>query len=217
MNIVDLIYPKICVGCRREGEYICVDCRRKLVKPIQICPMCCRESIDGWTHPRCKKDYDIEKLMIGLPYKGVVQDCMKKIKYRSCWDIIKFVFDLCDFPLITDCMVVSVPMWRDKKKERGFNQAEILGKLVAERNESQYLEALLRIRQTKPMYGLNIEDRKRNVISAFKVSDININELVGKRVVLVDDVWTTGATMRECASVLKKAGVSEIFGLTLAW
>lgn len=217
MSIVDFIYPKICVGCRKEGQYICSDCQKKLIKPMQICPMCCRHSIDGWTHLRCKHKEGLDRLIIGLPYRGLVQNCLKNVKYRGGWDVIAFLYNLCDFGEVNSCVVASVPMWREKERERGFNQAQLIGKLFAKKSDNPYIEALMRTRITKPMFGLNIDDRKINVSGAFEISTALARELVGKKLILIDDVWTTGATIRECTKVLKRNGVDEVWGLTLAW
>lgn len=147
----------------------------------------------------------------------MVQDCLKNVKYRSGWDVIRFLYKLCELPELGDCVVVGVPMWSLKERERGFNQAELIGKLVAESYNVPNYEALERIRMTKPMFGLNIADRKINVSKAFKISNKYTNQLEGERVILVDDVWTTGSTVRECAKVLKMIGVNEVWGVALAW
>lgn len=210
MSIVDLLFPKICVGCRREGEYICGDCRIKLVVPEQICPMCCKPSLDGWTHPKCRSAIGMERLVVGLPYRGMVQQCLKKVKYKSAWEVIKFLYGLCNFEDLGDVFITSVPMWKIKERTRGFNQAEILAELIG-RN----VDLLERARETKPMFGLKRKDRDKNVYNAFRLRG-TFRVKICKRIIIVDDVWTTGATMRECARVLKMAGAREVWGVALA-
>ena len=175
--------------------------------------MCAKPSLDGWTHQRCRKAYGMERLLVGLPYKGVVQECLKKVKYKSAYDIIQFLYKLCDFGQFDNSVITSVPMWNQKERERGFNQAKILSELMGDQ-----VDLLERIRETKPMFGLNKEQRISNIEGAFK---INSKSQMGKfsnleRVILVDDVWTTGATMRECARILKIHGAKEVWGVTLA-
>lgn len=210
MGIVDLIFPKLCVGCRREGKYICDDCQKKMIQPEQICPMCCKPSIDGWTHPRCRTTNGMERLIVGLPYKGVVQQCLKKVKYKSAWEIIGFLYELGKFSEYVD-IVTSVPMWKGKEQRRGFNQAKILAELVG-----QNIDLLERTRETKPMFGLKKKERRENIEGAFKFMCQENNKTLGQRVILVDDVWTTGATMRECTETLKRSGAKEVWGITLA-
>ena len=97
MSIVDLIFPKMCVGCRKEGDYICEGCSKKLNRPTPMCPMCCEPSLDGWVHTRCKTRYGMDRLIISLPYKGLVQDCLKKVKYKKVdieWDKAHGIFNI---------------------------------------------------------------------------------------------------------------------------
>ena len=212
MGLIDVFYPKICVGCSRQGEYICQDCQRKLRKPEDICPQCCKPSLDGRVHARCRYKYGMDGLVVGLPYRGMVQQCLKKVKYKSAWDIVKFLFDLSNFELSSDYIVTSVPMWRKKERERGFNQAKILAQIVAKQLDFEEIDLLERVRSTRPMFGLKKPDRLANVDGAFRL----IKKPANQRIILVDDVWTTGATMRECAKILKHGGAKVVWGLALA-
>lgn len=214
MGIIDLIFPRVCVGCKREGKYICEGCQKKLARPEQICPMCCRPSIDGWAHPRCKPGAGMQRLLVGLPYRGLVQQCLKKVKYKSSWEIIDLLFGLGNFEKC-EGIVVPVPMYEQKKRERGFNQAGRLAELLAKSCKVRNLVMLERVRATKPMFGLKKKERKENVENAFRLRETcRVNTCT--RIILVDDVWTTGATMRECARILKETGAREIWGVVLA-
>ena len=217
MGIIDLFFPKICVGCGREGQYICLNCQRKLVRPAGICPMCCKPSLDGWTHPRCRTRYGMERLLVGLPYRGVVQECLKKVKYKSAWDIMEFLYQLCEFPPVHGANVTAVPMWIGKERGRGFNQAEMIAKMMGEDYKVPYLVMLTRTRDTKAMFGLTRKERQKNIEGAFAISkQLATNGIRQNRVILVDDVWTTGSTMRECARVLKRVGAKEVWGVVIA-
>ncbi len=217
MNILDIVFPKLCVGCGNEGKYICDQCQRKLIVPEQICPMCCKPSLDGWTHPKCRNRYGMERLIVGLSYRGMVQQCLKKVKYKSAWEIISFLYDLSNFGELKEFVVTSVPMWEQKERSRGFNQAEIVAELVAKNYKVRNLVILERIKETKPMFGLKKKDRRENIERAFEINPKSqILQFSNQGVILVDDVWTTGATMRECARVLKEAGIREVWGVALA-
>lgn len=217
MGIVDFIFPRMCVGCGGEGKYVCDSCQEKLVMPEQICPMCCEPSLDGLTHKRCIRSGGMDRLIVGLPYKGIVQDCLKKVKYKSSWEIIEFLYKLCNFEKLSGCVVVSVPMWKWKEKERGFNQADILGKLVASNFNLPFSPMLVRSRETRPMFGLKKEVRRENIKDAFSINE-EFKVEVGKfdKAILVDDVWTTGSTMKECAILLKRSGIKLVWGLALS-
>ncbi|MFH1244180.1 MAG: phosphoribosyltransferase family protein [bacterium] len=161
----------------------------------------------------------MERLEVGLPYRGLVQKCLKKVKYKSAWEIVSFLFCIwkenCSDTVSRDTVITSVPMWREKERQRGFNQAEIIGKLLARNGRVSYLAMLERTRETRPMFGLKKKERRENVRGAFRVQNQCHSDKVSQ-IILVDDVWTTGATLRECARVLKEAGVREVWGLTLA-
>jgi ComF family protein len=136
---------------------------------------------------------------------------LKKVKYKSSWEILKFLYDLGEYPQIQG-VVTNIPMWRQKEQRRGFNQAKILANLIG-----TDVDLLERVRETKPQFGLNKEQRKSNIEGAFRIIHKHSNAQMHKSlVILVDDVWTTGATMRECAMVLKQSGVKEIWGIALA-
>lgn len=212
------------MGCGREGQYICRECQRKLVTPEQICPMCGKPSLDGWLHARCKGGAVIQRLVVGLPYRGMVQQCLKKVKYKSSWEVIDFLFGLSARALSPEIIglhqgfiVVPVPMYTPKERERGFNQADRIAELMAKNYKVHNFAILERVRATKPMFGLKKKERRENVEGAFKIMHECTNaQIRGMRIILVDDVWTTGATMRECAKVLKYAGAGEVWGVSLA-
>ena len=228
MSFVDWIYPKVCAGCEKEGEYICDECRGKLNPPVSICPECNRPSIDGWVHARCQRRYGIDRLIVGLPYHGAVQKCLKNVKYKSSWEVINFLHEVWEQKaefMIHDlrsmninALVTAVPMWGMKERERGFNQAERLGKLIASEMGLPYLDVLERVRDTRAMWGLDHKQRIQNVVGAFSLNSqfsvLNFQKI--KLVLLVDDVWTTGATMRMCAGVLIRGGAKKVWGIALS-
>lgn len=112
-------------------------------------------------------------------------------------------------------MVLPVPLYKKRLRERGFNQSALLGKYVAKRlGVPLNLYSLARNRDTRPQVGLSAKERKKNIRNAFEIKEEGV--IKGRRVLLIDDVFTTGATTRECSKVLKKAGVQEVFVITLS-
>jgi len=111
-------------------------------------------------------------------------------------------------------MVLAMPMHWRKHWERGFNQAELLAEPVAKRYGLKLGTNLRRKRHTKAQAGLSESERQSNLAGALKVS--HPEQIAGKRVLLVDDVFTTGATLRAAAAVLKEAGAARVVALTLA-
>jgi ComF family protein len=113
-------------------------------------------------------------------------------------------------------LVVPVPLHKRRYAERGFNQAEIVAGFVAKALNISCVQALQRGRYTVQQAKLSREERLKNVVTAFQIVDNARKDIYGKRVILVDDVLTTGSTMQECAKVLKECGVVEVIGVTIA-
>lgn len=192
MGILDWLYPKRCVECGTEGRYICVKCSEGI-------------GVRG----------------VGLRYEGVVRKVMKEIKYRGSYDMVDELVGVWErrtrntLHVTRSAVVTSVPMWEIKKRLRGFNQAELIARAIAKRWGLPYQEMLVRERETRAMYGLSRKDRVTNVSDAFRLRDtIHVDTFT--RVILVDDVWTSGATMEECCKVLRDAGVKTVHKLALA-
>lgn len=110
--------------------------------------------------------------------------------------------------------VVPVPLHADRLNERGFNQTELIFRTWAENRGLKWQEALIRIRKTKPQWELTLAERRSNIKGAFRV--IRTEFVTGKSILLVDDIFTTGLTLDECAKELKKAGAKQVSCLTLA-
>jgi ComF family protein len=111
--------------------------------------------------------------------------------------------------------IIPVPLHPKRKKKRGFNQAQVIAKELARIKGIELKDQmLLKIKNVPPQTSLRVEERAKNVSGAFGVAEGG--KIKGKVVLLVDDVYTTGSTIRECSSVLRKAGVKEVKALTVA-
>ena len=163
-----------------------------------------------------------------LKYTGIVRKIIKQVKYRGSYDLVHELVELwAPKRPPGEVMVTSVPMWEGKKRVRGYNQAELIAREVASLWEVEYRELLNRSRETKPMYGLKKGERLENVRGAFllnpKFEIINTKQILNskfeirnKTLVLIDDVWTSGATIQECMRVLKRAGWERVIPISLA-
>ena len=114
-------------------------------------------------------------------------------------------------------LVVPVPMYKAKEKRRGYNQAALLAQCVARERHITYVpHLLLRTRDTLPMSGMGEEERRKNVENLFQINPKQMAEALGRTVLLVDDVFTTGSTASACSEVLLNAGANAVFVLTFA-
>ena len=121
--------------------------------------------------------------------------------------------DVSDIPFVD--FVVPVPIAEDRFLDRGYNQSLLLAEVFAREREEVCEELLVRVRNTKPQNNLTSKERAKNIKDAFALVDETI-DLKGKRIMLIDDIFTTGSTMNECARVLKKHGASEVYSFCLS-
>lgn len=227
---VSLLYPKKCVGCKKNGAYICDNCFAGIdFLQFQVCCVCQKGSIDGLTHPKCKTSYSLDGIISSIAYKGIVKKLLYQFKYRPFLSDLKIILGklfyegliqqeaFINFLDAKNVWITSVPLHSNRLKKRGYNQSELLAKELSIKLEIPYLSnVLVRQKHTKPQFELKKEERKKNMLGAFSINQKFGGEIKGKRIILVDDIATTGATLRECGKILKKSGAGKVLGVTLA-
>jgi competence protein ComFC len=228
----DFLFPRACVGCGQWGEYLCPDCLNFIkTNDKPICPVCYQPAVYGLTHPICRQQrpWSLDGLTSIFTYQGIVKKTITKLKYKFVTDLGETILELflsfcgdnkafTKFVTQKNVCLVPVPLYWQRKNWRGFNQAELLGKVMAEKLSIGFLpDLLIRVRQTKEQTKLKKEKRLKNVKGAFKFNqEYNSEAMKQLNLVVFDDVWTTGATMKECAQVLKRNHFKKVWGLTLA-
>lgn len=229
MGLLDLLFPKICSGCNRWGSYLCQECIKEIKQGELVCPTCERPSIGGFVHPLCKRRYKLDGLWSLGVYEGSLRNIIQKLKYKFVTEAVEVLVNLLieywakfGTSFIEEIrkdqgrgwLVVPVPLHPKRQRERGFNQSALLGKMIAQKLGLGYLEALKRVKHTKPQVGLESWQRKKNIKNAFSV-DTKYN-IQNTSILLIDDVWTTGSTLKECCFFLKKGGAKKVWATTLA-
>lgn len=221
--LLGLLFPRRCLGCGQPGGYFCSSCRPK-IKPLltQICPVCQKAAISGKTHVRCQTKLSLDGLISLFSYEGIMQKAIKKLKYRLVTDLAEELASLAVAfrPSIFNrqsLFLVPVPLHPRRQRQRGFNQAELLGQILAKKFDwSVQTELLVRSRSTKPQVSLRRRERWPNIRGAFKLNPRVTDNLKSATHLIFDDVWTTGSTLKECGRVLKRNGVKQVWGLTVA-
>lgn len=228
MGILDILFPKKCVGCKKFGEYVCPTCFSKLSLALfPKCLVCSKPSFDSMTHPRCIGIYVIDGYFAALSYKGIVKRLLYQFKYSPFLaDLQTVLGDLLYEQLIQDELfhtilqqqpiLVPIPLSKAKLRKRGYNHAEILAKNLGKRLGLPVQNMLERVKETKPQYGLKREERVRNIRGAFGMVHGSSFKVDSKIALLVDDIVTTGSTLREAANVLKRHGFGKVYGVILA-
>jgi len=189
-----------------------------------VCTVCQRQAMGGLTHPVCRTRYTIDGVFPSLVYKGVVKKIVHVFKYPPyLTDLQSQLIDLLsegiiqkeEFVSLLDksSIFVPIPLYPSKFRKRGYNQSVLLAQGLAKRLNLPVIDCLTRVRNTKTQVGLTKEERQKNIADAFALKFPIDNSL---QVFLVDDVVTSGSTMKEAAKILKKAGVKKVWGVTLA-
>lgn len=227
MNVLDLLFPKICAGCGRWGSYLCLECIKEIKQGNLVCPVCERDAVGGITHPLCRGRWKLDGLWSLGIYEGSLKKVIQKLKYRWVSEAADLLVDiLVEYwarynPQLLDevkkdygesWVIVPIPLHWSRQNYRGFNQSERLGKILSKKLGLDYQILLKRTRSTKPQVGLLASERKSNIKGAFSIND----EPITQNVLLIDDVWTTGSTLKECCYVLKRAGAKKVWAITLA-
>ena len=203
-SLLDWLYPPACVACRvllpvneKNGQ-----------RPF--CPAC-RELFTPITK---------ERSIATFTYEGLIRELILDMKFNSKKQIAQalgllWAECLQSYPVenISDYVLVPVPMHRNKKRRRGFNQAEVMSLPLAARLNIPIANVLSRTRDTTPQSEVHFSRRAENVRGAFCISPRQ--EPRGRNYILTDDIFTTGASLNECTRVLKNAGAASVICMTL--
>jgi competence protein ComFC len=220
-KLVDFFFPRRCVGCGESGHFLCSRCQQKLPWLLRpFCKKCGKPESSGGLCPACwGHETEIDGIRSVFRFEGVVRRAIHELKYRNlkaisgCLAVLMANY-LKDNEVYGE-VLVPVPMHPRRLRERGYNQSSLLaselGKLIV---MPVFDDSLRRLKDSLPQARTTtVEERRRNVAKAFACQD---DKLGGRRVILVDDVCTSGATLEACAKAIKVAGAVSVWGLTLA-
>ncbi len=228
-SLLDFLFPPYCMGCKKEGTFLCQPCKTTLPLLPPVCIECKQMSPvrpplpAGHTCKHCKKNTPISVFLSPFPYRHpLVSRCIHEFKYRRIRSLSPVIADLLvsylryyHTPVAPHTLIIPIPLHPRKERVRGFNQAMLLANELSKKLSLPIDEqTLVRIIATPPQAMLTARSRRENVQNVFSVR--NTAELRGKSIILVDDVKTTGATLKQAAYILKKAGAKKIWAITIA-
>jgi ComF family protein len=222
-NVLDLVFPISCLVCGKDGLYLCEDCLHKLPKlDKQQCLVCQQPAPFGKTHPQCISRNKVDGALSALTHKDKnVHQVIWVFKYNFVSSLAEPLAKLIVETInqqdlegyFEEFTVVPVPLHTRRQNWRGFNQADLLAKTLSERLGNKMDNKLVvRNKFTKPQVKLNADERKHNIENAFSL----IGDVTNKKILLVDDVITSGSTAHELAKLLKSRQAAEIWIISAA-
>ncbi len=221
--ILETIAPITCVSCGKHGQHLCSICQSNLPIAKQFCIVCGKISLLGITHNKCKikkdpygvlaifeyKNPSITKLIIRGKYY-FIPDCYLTLGSALCEYLKQQHLEI----YFKNYILCPIPLSKARERWRGFNQSKIIAQVIADKLNLQIEPALVRTRWTKTQKNLKQAARQKNVSGCFALN--NHVSVSGKSILLIDDVVTTGATLREATLSLKQAGAKNVWCLAVA-
>ena len=232
--LLELFFPSFCFSCQKEGTYLCEDCKATFeILEFQYC-LCNKNplkiNLELNKYGKCNRclDKKLSGLYFALPYKknALIKKLIYSFKYHPyIKDLAKtlalllaehfFISGANKEEVWDNSILIPIPLNRKKLKNRGYNQAEELAKELSKiLRVPVFSDVLIKIKTTQVQVELSGKEREQNLKNAFIIK--NPAEVAGKKIFLVDDVYTTGSTMEECARVLKKANAKQVWGIAIA-
>ena len=218
-SALDLLFPLHCVGCRREGDVLCVECISGLQKLEQ--PFCdtCAQPKAAEKCPDCQENPpDIDGIRAPYLFEEPLRDAVHSLKYKG-WKAAAPVLGgllagYLEHHKLPGHVLVPVPLHNRRLRSRGYNQSHLLAKEAGKLLELPVRDDLLKRANDSPpqVEARTREQRRANVAEIF----VSTADVKGMSVLLVDDVATTGSTLFACAAALKEAGAASVWGLVLA-
>ncbi len=215
-SIIEYAAPVECLVCGREGRLVCPSCLPATIITKRLtCYRCNRLSLGGRTCVSCRSSSALAGVVVASYYDGAVKELIAALKYRQASSAARLGASLllpCVHGQNAD-IVTSVATGAIRFRQRGYNQAELIGRELARKMQLPYADLLARLDEVHQV-GTSRQVRLHQVNGIFEPR--LLKNIRGARILLVDDVVTTGATMAECARVLKAAGAKSIWGAAIA-
>jgi len=230
-KVLDFIYPRICISCGKINfenhfDYVCEDCSKNILNSSARCLRCSEPLIGKFEESTtsCAKCFE-EKFYFENSYCPTLfvdtnAEIIKELKYKSGLHLLNDIAKIFNSDAIfkeftKDAILIPVPLHSSKLRKRGFNQSEEIAKALCKNSKKlKYANILKRISHTETQTQLHRTERAENIKNAFALRKNSLDK--NSKIILLDDIITTGATLNECAKVLKKAHFTNIHAMAFA-
>ena len=226
-SLLDLIFPKFCIGCNKFSTYLCENCKKNIIyMDYDKCIVCGKENQEGLTHKECLSKTNIDGNFSIFRHNNIIRKIMKNIKYKLATDMLSTLFSLIQKDdlkrqenLINsfhikneEIFLQPVPLHQNRFNSRGFNQSLIFAEFFSKTFSIPIIQSINRVLDTKQQAKMkNRKEREENIKNAFVLL-----EKPKKNIIIIDDVLTTGETVSEIARLLKNNGCENVFVFTMA-
>lgn len=225
---LDLLFPPRCVSCRTSGNLLCKSCFDSIQPPPPPrCRHCSAPLEADSARMLCRNCQRRNSLLTTVhavsTYRGPLRSAIQALKYEGQTRLAAPLGFLLARELLTHYRtgnidaLIAVPLHPSRQKARGYNHSLLLANFCASLTHIKHIQGcLIRSKPTSAQVGLNVAERQQNVEGAFTCVAAEAKKLAGLNILLIDDVYTTGATLEACARTLRMAGVKSVGGLALA-
>jgi len=218
---LDFLFPQWCVGCGSEGGFLCSNCRKTLPRIVPpVCPRCGRPQADDRLCSVCIDGLvNLDGIRSPFRFENTVRQAVHRLKYDNLRALASPLVELL-YDYVVSCpvpgeVIVPVPLHRKRLRERGYNQSGLLARELGRMMGLPVVDDCLTRDRHNPSQARtsSVEERRQNVLGLFSCRNSRLRD---KKVILIDDVATSGATLDSCATALKQSGAASVWALVLA-
>lgn len=223
-KVLNFLFPPVCGIClKKDKNWICDECLNKLNSELKLKKIRIDKNNSEKIYKVIYKTNNIIKIFYLFEYKDLIRKKIIEFKfndksylYKTFSNIILKNKKICKLLNSYD-IIIPVPMFEKKKSKRGYNQTELISKEIAKRLDITFNNNILfKIKENKTQSLLNYHERKQNVINVYKINDSEMKNVRNKKIILFDDIYTTGFTVKECIKELEKLNPKKVDVLVLA-
>lgn len=223
-KVLNFLFPSVCGIClKKDKNWICDECLNKLNSELKLKKIRIDKNNSEKIYKVIYKTNNIIKIFYLFEYKDLIRKKIIEFKfndksylYKTFSNIILKNKKICKLLNSYD-IIIPVPMFEKKKSKRGYNQTELISKEIAKRLDITFNNNILfKIKENKTQSLLNYHERKQNVINVYKINDSETKNVSNKKIILFDDIYTTGFTVKECIKELEKLNPKKVDVLVLA-